>query len=75
MTKSTRSQSQLNAELEYYEKKRKGGSRSPSFYMNEKESAIVDRVCDNFGSKKEATIEAFKLLDKKLKGEINEKDS
>ncbi len=60
-----RSQSQVEAEKRYAEK-RKAQPRLPGGYLTNEEDALLSRVSKHFASKKEAIFEGLKLLDKKI---------
>lgn len=61
-----RSQAQVEAEKRYAEK-RKTQPRLPGGYLSDEEDALLTRVAQRYGSKKEAIFEGLKLLDKQIK--------
>jgi hypothetical protein len=61
-----RYQAQVDAERKY-SAKRKGKPQLSSVYIDEEEKKGIDRVFNKFnGNKKQATLEAFRLLAEKL---------
>lgn len=63
---SDRTSAQIAAEQRYAEK-RKAQARLPGGYLSDEEDALLNRVSQHYGSKKEAIFEGLKLLDKKIK--------